>query len=242
MSSTPKLKSEQAQLSKAMMEYVSPAAVAAHFKVTRRTVYSWISGGYLPAVKIGPKLWGVTFLDISAFVRPGGVLGAVSPQPARGFVTLDPPAAARYENPSLSAQPVPLVQADTSAAQPVPPSETTRGITSRDETDQTSVAPGSVASSVTRNSVTLDLPTAARHEKRPVPAQPLQLGKSADDRVGRMASCAGRPGGTVEVVPVVSTVLQPVEVPDVAAQPVPSVRLAPAGPSSPKPVKKGRRQ
>ncbi len=54
-------------------EYLSPLEVAEYFKVTRRTVYSWIKQGFLPAVKAGPKLWQVSSADLRTFLRPGAV-------------------------------------------------------------------------------------------------------------------------------------------------------------------------
>jgi excisionase family DNA binding protein len=37
----------------------SPSQVAEELNITRRTVYSWITEGKIPAFKIGVKLWGV---------------------------------------------------------------------------------------------------------------------------------------------------------------------------------------
>ncbi len=65
-------------------EYLSPAGVAAYLKVNRRTVYTWIKQGYLPAVKAGPKLWAVALTDLQNFLRPGAVPKV--PSPASGSV------------------------------------------------------------------------------------------------------------------------------------------------------------
>jgi excisionase family DNA binding protein len=60
-------------------EYLSPLQVAEYLKVTRRTVYSWIKEGYVPAVKAGPKLWQVAAHDLETLLRPGEVPPVLSP-------------------------------------------------------------------------------------------------------------------------------------------------------------------
>jgi excisionase family DNA binding protein len=61
------------------LEYMTPLQVAEYLKVTRRTVYSWIKEGYLPAVKAGPKLWQVSSADLETFLRPGAVPPVLPP-------------------------------------------------------------------------------------------------------------------------------------------------------------------
>jgi excisionase family DNA binding protein len=60
-------------------EFLSPLQVAEYLKVTRRTVYSWIKEGYLPAVKAGPKLWQVAAHDLETLLRPGEVSPVLPP-------------------------------------------------------------------------------------------------------------------------------------------------------------------
>ena len=50
----------------------NPAEVAELLGVSRRTVYTWIKGGHLPAVKVGPKLWLVPLADLQAFTKGRG--------------------------------------------------------------------------------------------------------------------------------------------------------------------------
>jgi excisionase family DNA binding protein len=48
-------------------EYLTTQEVAERLRVTRRTVYNWITGGRLAADKAGPKLWRVTPAQLDAF-------------------------------------------------------------------------------------------------------------------------------------------------------------------------------
>ncbi len=48
-------------------EYLTPQEVAERLRVTRRTVYNWITGGRLGADKAGPKLWRVTLVQLEQF-------------------------------------------------------------------------------------------------------------------------------------------------------------------------------
>ena len=75
-----------------------PAEVAELLGVSRRTVYTWIKGGHLPAVKVGPKLWLVPLADLQAFTKGRGESAA---PPAAA-----PPAAAR-SGPVDVGQPLP---------------------------------------------------------------------------------------------------------------------------------------
>jgi excisionase family DNA binding protein len=59
-------------------EYLSPAGVAKYLSVNRRTVYTWIKAGYLPAVKAGPKLWAIALTDLQKFLQPGAARRAAS--------------------------------------------------------------------------------------------------------------------------------------------------------------------
>jgi excisionase family DNA binding protein len=59
-------------------EYLSPAGVAKYLGVNRRTVYTWIKGNYLPAVKTGPKLWAVALTDLQNFLQPGAARRAAA--------------------------------------------------------------------------------------------------------------------------------------------------------------------
>jgi excisionase family DNA binding protein len=56
---------------KVQPEYLSPAGVAEYLRVNRRTVYTWIKEGYLPAIKTGPKLWAISLADLQKFLSPG---------------------------------------------------------------------------------------------------------------------------------------------------------------------------
>lgn len=47
----------------------SPIEVASHAGVSRRTVYTWIRSGILPAVKVGPKLWRITESALATFLQ-----------------------------------------------------------------------------------------------------------------------------------------------------------------------------
>lgn len=47
-------------------ELYTPAEVADELGLTRRTVYSWISSGRIPAGKIGPKMWAVRAHTVEA--------------------------------------------------------------------------------------------------------------------------------------------------------------------------------
>ena len=76
----------------------NPAEVAELLGVSRRTVYTWIKGGHLPAVKVGPKLWLVPLADLQAFTKGRGESAA---PPAAA-----PPAAAR-SGPVDVGQPLP---------------------------------------------------------------------------------------------------------------------------------------
>ncbi len=49
--------------------YYNPAEVAEVLGVTRRTVYTWIRSGILPAIKSGPKLWLVSEELLGTFER-----------------------------------------------------------------------------------------------------------------------------------------------------------------------------
>jgi excisionase family DNA binding protein len=48
--------------------FYTPAQIAEMFGVTRRTVYSWITNGHMPATKAGPKLWQVTQEQLDVFL------------------------------------------------------------------------------------------------------------------------------------------------------------------------------
>jgi excisionase family DNA binding protein len=65
---------------KVQPEYLSPAGVAEYLRVNRRTVYTWIKEGYLPAIKTGPKLWAISLTDLQKFLSPGAARKA---QPAQ---------------------------------------------------------------------------------------------------------------------------------------------------------------
>jgi excisionase family DNA binding protein len=49
-------------------QFYTPAEVADHLKVTRRTVYTYIHTGQLPATKVGPKQFRITLADLTAFL------------------------------------------------------------------------------------------------------------------------------------------------------------------------------
>jgi excisionase family DNA binding protein len=60
-------------------QFYTPADIADRLKVTRRTVYTYIHSGQLPATKVGPKQFRITVADLAAFLllrRRVGVLDA----------------------------------------------------------------------------------------------------------------------------------------------------------------------
>ena len=104
----------------------NPAEVAEELGVTRRTVYTWLRSGILPATKIGPRLWYVKEADLRSFI--GGHL--VAPSPVHATVTdLDPSTAAASDleaTPAAAPQVAPLPTVESarrvSASVPVAPS------------------------------------------------------------------------------------------------------------------------
>jgi excisionase family DNA binding protein len=58
----------------------SPEQVAEITGVTRRTVYAWLTGGFLVGVKHGPRMWRIREADFKAFLE-GRVLS--SPQKSK---------------------------------------------------------------------------------------------------------------------------------------------------------------
>jgi excisionase family DNA binding protein len=56
-----------------MRKHYTPAQVATLLGVTRKTVYAWIHSGYLPAARVGPKLWHVTQAQLEALQQAQGV-------------------------------------------------------------------------------------------------------------------------------------------------------------------------
>ncbi len=49
--------------------------------VTRRTVYSWITEGHLPAIKHGPRLWRVREPDLQSFIEGRSPMGCGTSEP-----------------------------------------------------------------------------------------------------------------------------------------------------------------
>jgi excisionase family DNA binding protein len=94
----------------------SPDEVSKILGVTRRTVYSWITLGRLPAHKVGPKLW-VVYSDVLQVYMAGGdarrvfdeiQLLAVDPLGARPARSTQP---IRPTEPARLIQTPPVVQA-----------------------------------------------------------------------------------------------------------------------------------
>ena len=63
--------------------YYTPQEVADSLKVTRRTVYTWISSGQLQANKAGPKEWRITRAQLDAFLSASGQAAASRPKVAK---------------------------------------------------------------------------------------------------------------------------------------------------------------
>ena len=61
--------------------FYTPAEIAELFGVTRRTVYFWIRGGHLPALKLGPKIWQITQPQLDTFLRASERSARPSQQP-----------------------------------------------------------------------------------------------------------------------------------------------------------------
>ena len=83
----------------------TPAEVAELANVCRRTVYRWLDTGYLPAVKIGPRSWGISQEVVTALLA--GNLPPVVQEEKPSVVTVQAPALAapsRSKKPSARRQ------------------------------------------------------------------------------------------------------------------------------------------
>jgi excisionase family DNA binding protein len=54
--------------------FLAAAEVAALLGVARRTVYSWIDEGLIPATRIGRRLLRINIVDLRAFIGQGRVV------------------------------------------------------------------------------------------------------------------------------------------------------------------------
>jgi excisionase family DNA binding protein len=100
--------------------YLTTQEVADRLRVTRRTVYSWITSGLLRADKVGPKIWVVSEQHLADFLersRPKSprMADRHSADPSKWGKARQGPAA-----PS-AAPPAAVPAAPASAVQPVPP-------------------------------------------------------------------------------------------------------------------------
>ncbi len=108
-------------------EYLTPQEVAERLRVTRRTVYNWITDGRLGADKAGPKLWRVTPVQLQQFQAQERA--ASVPTVRAGFSASSGPP--RRPLP----EPLPVRPAPKPSAGPVPPSSfSVPGVSSGDET------------------------------------------------------------------------------------------------------------
>jgi len=65
------------------LDFYTVAETAAILRVTLRTVFAWIQGELLPAVRLGQKLLRIRRRDLEAFIERGQVVPA-PPEEAQG--------------------------------------------------------------------------------------------------------------------------------------------------------------